>query len=278
MSSCVTANNTVKRNGSIFVALSTPHIASLATLPCYSYPPKCPMCRALFVTDHFETQLDNKQLALVKVHQAAVALKPNEMLSCCKKCDYFAIEQKPGSVVWWCDGCGHGCCFVCHKDLPPSFGANHQIDAAKSQHELCKSLRFVKDKVEKAIELGSQMQCPGCGLSGRKDDACTHSKSSEQSRSYVPNLACRLTCFASFNCIITVTCTKCDTEWCYVCGLSVQDCDKAIPREGRPENDIYLHNRDWEINEKRCPMCLSQILQVDQNWLGEDLGVPYGRC
>jgi len=35
-------------------------------------------------------------------------------------------------------------------------------------------------------------------------------------------------------------------------------------------NDIYLHNKDWEINEKRCPMYLTQILEVDLHWLGEN--------
>jgi len=85
------------------------------------------------------------------------------------------------------------------------------------------------------------MRCPGCQLAGRKDDACTH-----------------------------MTCTKCSTEWCYVCGLDVESCDKEAPRVGGRVNDIYLHNRDWEMNEKRCPMYLTQILEVDLHWLGEN--------
>ena len=85
------------------------------------------------------------------------------------------------------------------------------------------------------------MICPGCKLAGRKDDACTH-----------------------------MTCTKCITEWCYVCGLDVKSCDKEAPREGGRVNDIYLHNKDWEINEKRCPMYLTKILEVDLHWLGEN--------
>ena len=203
-----------------------------------SYPPKCPMCRALMPMDHFQAQLDTKQLAAVKTHAAEIALKPNEMLARCQKCDYFEVETKPGSVVWWCAACGYGNCFVCNKDLPRGV---LKYDLTKSPHALCGSLRFIKSKVEKAIEEGSQMQCPACGLSGRKDDACTH-----------------------------MSCPKCLLEWCYVCGVGVADCDKAPPRAGRPVNDIYLHNKDWESNERRCPMYLTQILEVDLSWLGDD--------
>lgn len=70
-------------------------------------------------------------------------------------------------------------------------------------------------------------------------------------------------------CTYMTGCTKCATEWCYVCGLSVADWDKAPPRLGNDGNDIYLNNRDWESNEKRCPMYLTQILDVDLHWLGE---------
>ena len=35
-------------------------------------------------------------------------------------------------------------------------------------------------------------------------------------------------------------------------------------------NDIYLHNKDWEISEKRRPMYLTMILELNLNWLGEN--------
>ena len=62
--------------------------------------------------------------------------------------------------------------------------------------------------------LGSMMHCPTCELAGMKDDACTHMR-----------------------------CPRCSTSWCYVCGLSVTDCDKSRPEVGRPADDIFLHNR-----------------------------------
>ena len=59
--------------------------------------------------------------------------------------------------------------------------------------------------------------------------------------------------------------------WCYVCGLSAKNADKAAPTADDGEvDDIFLHNRDWESNEKRCPMYLTQILEVDLNWMGEN--------
>jgi hypothetical protein len=113
------------------------------------------------------------------------------------------------------------------------------MNADASPHNKCVELREPKRLIEQAIEEGSNMRCPGCQLAGRKDDACTH-----------------------------MTCTKCSTVWCYVCGLDVESCDKEL-RPGRM-NDIYAHNADWAVNEKRCPMYLTQILEVDLHWLGEN--------
>ena len=62
-----------------------------------------------------------------------------------------------------------------------------------------------------------------------------------------------------------MTCPKREVEWCYVCGLSLTECDKAIPDEGLPVQDI---NQDWGLNDKRCPVYLCQILEVDPTWLG----------
>lgn len=80
------------------------------------------------------------------------------------------------------------------------------------------------------------MRCPGCGLSGLKDEACTH-----------------------------MTCDKCQTVWCYFCGLDQVHADK----EGGADN-IYQHNRKWYSTEGRCPMYLTEISQVDDRWPEED--------
>jgi len=202
-----------------------------------SFPPKCPMCKALFSQDLFVRQLTSLQQNSFKTHVARTALKEGEDLLECKECGLFEVVLDD-PVLWWCPHCHCGACRVCNKDLPT--GAR-KYDIDKSPHNKCAQLREPKRLIEQAIEEGSKMRCPGCQLAGRKDDACTH-----------------------------MTCTKCSTEWCYVCGLDVESCDKEAPRVGGRVNDIYLHNRDWEMNEKRCPMYLTQILEVDLHWLGEN--------
>lgn len=202
-----------------------------------SFPPKCPMCKALFSQDLFVRQLTSSQQNAFKTHIARTALKDGEELIECKDCGLFEVVTDD-PVLWWCPHCHRGACRVCNNDLPT--GAE-KYDIDKSPHKRCAQLREPKRLIEQAIEEGSKMRCPGCQLAGRKDDACTH-----------------------------MTCTKCSTEWCYVCGLDVASCDKEAPRDGGRVNDIYLHNRDWEINEKRCPMYLTMILEVDLNWLGEN--------
>ena len=197
-----------------------------------SFPP------ALFSQDLFVRQLTSSQQNTFKTHVARTALKEGEELIECKECGLFEVVVTNDPVLWWCPHCHCGACRVCNKDLPT--GAK-KYDIDKSPHKKCAQLREPKRLIEQAIEEGSKMRCPGCQLAGRKDDACTH-----------------------------MTCTKCSTEWCYVCGLDVASCDKAAPRDGGTIDDIYLHNRDWEINEKRCPMYLTMILEVDLHWLGEN--------
>lgn len=195
-----------------------------------SFPPKCPTCKALISQDLFVRQLTSSQQNNFRAHVARTALKEGEELFECKGCGLFEVVSDD-PVLWWCPHCNLGSCRVCNEDL--------QMNADASPHNKCFELREPKRLIEQAIEEGSNMRCPGCQLAGRKDDACTH-----------------------------MTCTKCSTVWCYVCGLDVESCDKEL-RPGRM-NDIYAHNADWAVNEKRCPMYLTQILEVDLHWLGEN--------
>jgi hypothetical protein len=103
-------------------------------------------------------------------------------------------------------------------------------------------LAKAKKLVEAAIEEGSKMKRPNCGLAGRKDDVCTH-----------------------------MTCLRCTAVWCYVCGLDVNQCNKAQPRDGRPADDILLHNQGWEVNPKRCPMYLTHTTRSGHALVGQKL-------
>jgi hypothetical protein len=135
-----------------------------------SFPPRCYMCRAEFAMEHFERQLTTKEQLMIHTHRARLALKPGEKLINCTECDYFEVVQG-NPVVWWCTVCEYGTCFVYNDTLPRGV---QKYDLDRSPHAACKQLRHAKAQVEAAIEEGSKMKCPACGLAGRKDDACTH--------------------------------------------------------------------------------------------------------
>ena len=72
------------------------------------------------------------------------------------------------------------------------------------------------------------MECPECKHGGRKDEACTH-----------------------------MTCAKCETNWCYVCGQKESDLDQAC---------LSSHNELWQSNSQRCPIYLHYIRKIDKRW------------
>ena len=159
-----------------------------------SYPPKCPLCKALINNETVERQLTSAQQNTFRAHAARTALKPGEELIECKECGLFEVVSDD-PVLWWCPHCDCGTCRVCNKDI---LTGKDKYNIFQSPHNNCVTLREPKALIEQAIEEGSKMRCPSCKLAGRKDDACTH-----------------------------MTCTKCSTSWCYVCGLDVLKCDKA---------------------------------------------------
>ena len=64
-----------------------------------------------------------------------------------------------------------------------------------------------------------------------------------------------------------MTCRKCQTEWCYVCGLAVDQLD------GHPDfmpDNIFGHNENWKRNPKRCPMWLDKVHLIDERWPKDD--------
>jgi hypothetical protein len=120
-------------------------------------------------------------------------------------------------------------------------GTFMESQAELERHLSCVALREEKAAFEKALADGGGQTCPGCGVVGRKDGMCTH-----------------------------MTCQECSTVWCYICGLSVDECDKA-PRVGSASREpIYGHNEDWKTNPKRCPMYLSSISDIDEEWEFDD--------
>ncbi|CAK9092304.1 unnamed protein product [Durusdinium trenchii] len=209
-----------------------------------SYPPKCSMCRAEIPIPSFERQLNPQQQKLLAEFVAQRALASDEAIMRCP-CGYMEVRAD-NPVLWWCQLCKCGECQVCNQPLPSSCSVASEeelkdLDILLRPHVIgCCALREAKQKVDLAFDQGQKMPCPVCGLAGRKDEACTH-----------------------------MSCPRCQTSWCYLCGLSVEMCDKKPPLPGRPAKDIFLHNADWEVNPARCPMYLTQILEVDPSWLGD---------
>ena len=70
-------------------------------------------------------------------------------------------------------------------------------DSLESHFE-CAELAPSKAIWDKALENGAKVPCPQCGVGGQKDNACTH-----------------------------MTCVKCHTRYCYLCGLANNKLDKA---------------------------------------------------
>ena len=144
-----------------------------------SYPAKCFSCRAEYSTEAFERQLTSEQQKTYRAHAARVALKEGEELIECPSCGLFEVVTDD-PAFWWCPHCHRGNCRVCHKELPFVFGKAREdkfglsLLIQNSEHNHCEKLRVAKRKIEEAIEEGSKMRCPKCGLAGRKDDACTH--------------------------------------------------------------------------------------------------------
>lgn len=98
----------------------------------------------------------------------------------------------------------------------------------------------------KAVETGSIRRCPHCGLTGVKDNACTH-----------------------------MTCPKCFGSWCYFCGKKEEDC--AV--DDGEESSLSNHNNSWQTNPDRCPQFLENIIEVDDRWpIDSEKSVEYFHC
>eukprot|EP00930_Biecheleria_cincta_P102125 TRINITY_DN93801_c0_g1_i1.p1 TRINITY_DN93801_c0_g1~~TRINITY_DN93801_c0_g1_i1.p1 ORF type:complete len:531 (+),score=86.31 TRINITY_DN93801_c0_g1_i1:101-1594(+) len=217
-------------------------ISSLAD-PLANLPPKCSLCRGEIASCRFEALLSDEQCTQYLTWLAMTTLEAGERLVHCTKCPYFEIRGDTPSL-FFCSRCGEGHCYFCKSSLP-IVNSDDEDDgfedgskqAEIAEHFACGVLAKNLALIEGALESGEKMPCPGCGLSGRKDDACTH-----------------------------MTCNGCGCRWCYCCGRSEADCDKAPVGSSDDSDPIYRHNGDWESNDLRCPMYLSQIGELDRDW------------
>ena len=97
----------------------------------------------------------------------------------------------------------------------------------------------LRQELEDAITNGCQSKCPGCDVKGIIDSECTH-----------------------------MTWYVCKTVYCYVWAKSADEVDveggESCTEKGTDR--LFKHNKDWEINDKRCPMYFEYISKVDKRW------------
>lgn len=234
-------------------------------LSAENYPPQCTLCRGELIIGTFERQLDGVQHA--RFLQVGLEAN-NEVIVQCPRpdCTYFEIHDRSGASsanvgadFCFCRSiaCKKVSCLHCLGEcVAPSDAtrpdANGELNQAQQlgmeAHFACAEKAAVLGDAlrafEDAIERGTSMSCPSCGLRGVKDEACTH-----------------------------MTCASCQTVWCYLCGLDAasEQCSKA-PNEGEYANwsDVYRHNVRWYADEARCPMYLSKIGDLDERWPEND--------
>jgi len=208
----------------------------------HSYIPlRCVQCHIELNPSVFERQLTNEQLEFYNTNMLFLLwekeLNADERFDHCPFCSYGVIRAKDDSLIFYCQhpDCGKTSCLVCRKACPKFssfYGTDEQIEEM-DRHFRC--IELAKDKAifDQALEAGQKVSCPNCNLSGMKDDACTH-----------------------------MTCPTCSQLWCYFCGKKVEDCDK----QPNGNSGIFDHNRDWNRNVNRCPMYLTQLVDIDTAW------------
>jgi len=172
--------------------------------------------------------------------------KANEVVASCPFCEYFEINtDDAGRLLFLCkkESCMKSSCVWCKKLIKQDNQSKSDDDKKYDMnqddvesHFECAQLAPFKAKWDKALSDGNTRSCPRCGISGMKNNACTH-----------------------------MTCVKCRTEWCYVCGLASSELDKA-----KGVNNMFGHNVEWKTKAKRCPMWLDNIHEVDARWPKDD--------
>jgi len=122
------------------------------------------------------------------------------------------------------DSAGHANGVACHAHMCLCCSAWMDSDEAMRAH-ICHERRFgqIYNHLLELLSTNALMICPHCNFRGRKDNACCH-----------------------------ITCSKCSTSWCYVCGRSLASLN---------ERTFANHNL-WKLSsndDMLCPMYLQYM-------------------
>jgi len=186
-------------------------------------PVMCMNCHCDVVVNTFERNCTPAQLAIFEETCVLVGGAPSmeESWYQCPLCPMkVIIFVSPGDIIFHCPGCMARSCMICRQRC-----ARRREQEWHLLH--CPNVGELRNELTEIIGHGGQRACPNCGESGRKDDACTH-----------------------------ITCPRCRTRWCYVCGEDRQHAD------GGEAN----HNVGWETCGSRCPMYLEMVHNMRADW------------
>ena len=226
--------------------------------PQFYLPPRCPNCRAELNLNIIERimrvdQIPQFHTAMFELVWAKQVVGPDDILCQCPFCNFAEIRRtdKTSLMFVFCgrDSCKKRSCIVCKREVIDDNldsedddeddcqndsdinGDNNEYHYKRLKfHMKCSELALFKEKFDKIIESSTGVRCPGCGIIGRKDNACNH-----------------------------MSCLNCETQWCYFCGKKEGDLDTD-------NENIYHHFNDWQVNSNRCPMYLNNISEVDSSW------------
>lgn len=172
------------------------------------FPIKCPECSKNIAADLIEKALQGSPLLekfRIIMMLRTCELLPGEIIVTCPFCYFMEIRDCLGINFIFCQNpsCKKRYCFFCRKESPFMEEENYEIhdDLDLFSHFECAKMAEALSYLENAVDRGQKVSCPNCGRSGMKDDGCTH-----------------------------ITCEKCSTVFCYICGMNEKSCDKADPQ------------------------------------------------
>ena len=186
-------------------------------------------------------------LILMKSYSLYLALKSDTNAGnkvSCPLCGYSELKSKDNSVAFfYCknESCRKWTCLVWNqsfsypkdiKNMTEEEKQEVQRDDGLNSHLNCAEYKKYVTEIADIWEKQAQRFWPKCGKGGRKNLQCTHIK-----------------------------CNRCSHEFCYFWGVSFNKVDKEDPKGNKNE-----HNHDWRRNDKRCPLFLNLIHNIDNRW------------
>lgn len=198
-----------------------------------SMPLRCPLCstgHTPYYPGAVTAILTEAQAALYSQADVQLGMLDGEVLVGCPFCANAEIYPKDDvAVMFHCQSadCMKHSCTVCFQEFAPTCAT-----AAMHHLVVCDVFKEIYNDISDVVRKGTTNGCPECGCAGQKDDNCAH-----------------------------MTCGRCQTQWCYSCGLSSAQCNLD-----RGSVWPIGHSVNWQTNPQRCPIYLREFSEVNASW------------